>query len=164
MGTKSTKPNKNIYHQCREEAHLTREAAAERVFLSSDRIEKIELRGSIPHPDEVLHMAEGYKKPMLCNYYCSHECAIGQAYVPEVRLKDISQITLEMLANLSKMTKTKDRLVEITVDGEISRDEVADFKQILKTLDRMSLTIDSMRLWVQHQIAVGNIDKIEIDM
>ena len=43
MGRKSTKENKNIYHISREEAGLSREAAAEKMeFISSDRIEKIE--------------------------------------------------------------------------------------------------------------------------
>lgn len=164
MGTKSTKQNKNMYHLSREEAHLTREAAAERLFISPDRIEKIEIRGSIPHPDEVLAMATAYKKPMLCNYFCSHECEIGQAYVPEVQLKDVSQITLEMLANLNKMVKIKERLIEITVDGKINSEEVPDFSNILQTLDQMSMAIDSMKLWVQHQVAAGNIDGSEFDI
>lgn len=93
---------------------------------------------------------------MLCNYFCSHECEIGQAYVPEVQLKDVSQITLEMLANLNKMVKIKERLIEITVDGEINSEEVPDFRNILQTLDQMSMAIDSMKLWVQHQVAAGN--------
>ena len=164
MGAKSAKQNKNMYHLSREEAHLTREAAAERLFISPDRIEKIEIRGSIPHPDEVLAMATAYKKPMLCNYFCSHECEIGQAYIPEVQLKDVSQITLEMLANLNKMVKIKERLIEITVDGEINSEEVPDFRNILQTLDQMSMAIDSMKLWVQHQVAAGNIDGSEFDI
>ena len=43
MGRKSTKENKNIYQISRENAELTRDAAAEQLeFISSDRIEKIE--------------------------------------------------------------------------------------------------------------------------
>ena len=118
MGRKSTKENKNIYQISREEAGFTREAAAELLeFISSDRIEKIENEKSLPHPDEILAMADCYKNPTLCNYYCSHECPIGQEYVPEVKLKDLSQITLEMLASLNSLEKEKMRLVEITVDG-----------------------------------------------
>ena len=100
MGRKSTKENKNIYQTSREAAGLTRESAAELLeYISSDRIEKIESEKSLPHPDEILAMADCYKNPSLCNYYCSHECPIGQEYVPEVKLKDLSQITLEMLAS-----------------------------------------------------------------
>ena len=106
MGRKSTKENKNIYQISREEQNLTREAAASLMeFISSDRIEKIENEKSYPHPDEILAMADCYKNPSLCNYYCSHECPIGQDSVPEITLKDLSQIVLETLASLNAMEK-----------------------------------------------------------
>lgn len=120
MGKKSTKEDKNIYFLSREEAGMTRAEAAEALYISEDRIERIEYEKSAPHPDEVLAMADCYKNPTLCNYFCAHECPIGREYVPEVKIKDLSQITLEMLANLNALTKEKDRLVEITVDGNIT--------------------------------------------
>ena len=158
MGRKSTKENKNIYQLSREEANLTREAAAEELeFISSDRIEKIESEKSLPHPDEILAMADCYKNPALCNYYCSHECPIGQEYVPEVKFKELSQITLEMLASLNTLEKEKNRLIEITVDGVISEDEMKDFEKIQDQLAQISLAIDSLELWVQKAIADGRI-------
>lgn len=159
MGRKSTKENKNIYQTSREEAGFTREAAAEVLeFISSDRIEKIENEKSLPHPDEILAMADCYKNPALCNYYCSHECPIGQEYVPEVKLKDLSQITLEMLASLNALEKEKSRLIEITVDGVISDDERKDFERIQDQLAQIAMAVDSLQLWVQKAIADGKID------
>lgn len=158
MGRKSTKENKNIYQISREEAGFTRDAAAEALeFISSDRIEKIESEKSLPHPDEILAMADCYKNPTLCNYYCSHECPIGQEYVPEVKLKDLSQITLEMLASLNSLEKEKTRLIEITVDGVISDDEKEDFERIQSQLAQISLAVDSLQLWVQKAIVDGKI-------
>ena len=59
MGKRSVKENKNIYQISREEAALTRERAAEQMeCISSDRIEKIESGKSLPHPDEILIMAD----------------------------------------------------------------------------------------------------------
>jgi len=160
MGRKSTKQNKNIYQTSREEVGLTREGAAELLeFISSDRIEKIESERSLPHPDEILAMADCYKNPSLCNYYCSHECPIGQEYVPEVKIKELSQITLEMLASLNSLDKEKNRLIEITVDGQISEDEIRDFEKIQEQLSQISMAIDSLQLWVQKAIAEGRIDK-----
>ena len=84
MGRKSVKENKNIYQLSREEAGLTREQASEKaVYMSEDRIEKIESGRSLPHPEEVLTMSECYKRADLCNYFCSNECPIGKVYVPE---------------------------------------------------------------------------------
>lgn len=150
MGRKSTRENKNIYQLSREKAELSREAAAEKmVYITADRIEKIEYETSAPHPEEVLAMADCYRNPALCNYYCSHECPIGQEYVPEVEIKDLSRITLEVLAGLNALSREKDRLVEITVDGEISPDELEDFQRIREALDKMSMTVDSLRLWAE---------------
>ena len=158
MGRKSTKENKNIYQTSREAVELTREAASEQLaFISSDRIEKIENEKSLPHPDEILAMADCYKNPALCNYYCSHECPIGQEYVPEVKSKELSQITLEMLASLNSLDKQKARLIEITVDGIISEDELEDFKKIQEQLEYISMAIDSLQLWVQKAIMDGKI-------
>lgn len=160
MGRKSTKENKNIYQLSRENTGLTREAASEQLkYISSDRIEKIESEKSLPHPDEILAMADCYKAPSLCNYYCSHECPIGQEYVPEVTFKELSQITLEMLASLNSMEKEKNRLIEITVDGIISDDERRDFEKIQEQLAQISLAIDSLELWVQKAIADGKISQ-----
>ncbi len=160
MGRKSTKENKNIYQISREEMNYSREAAAEQLaFISSDRIEKIENERSLPHPEEVLAMAECYKNPSLCNYFCSHECPIGIEYVPEIKVKELSQITLEMLATLNKLTHEKERLIEITVDGELSEDELPDFLNIKKELEKMALAIDSLNLWMDRTIVSGKIDK-----
>lgn len=160
MGRKSTKENKNIYQISRENMNLTRDAAAEQLqFMSSDRIEKIENEKSYPHPDEILAMADCYKNPALCNYYCSHECPIGQEYVPEVTAKDLSVITLEMLSTLNTLSKERDRMIDIAADGKVTEDEVNDFLRIKEYLENMSLTIESLKLWVENTIASGDVDK-----
>ena len=157
MGKKSTKEDKNIYFLSREEAGMTRAEAAEALYISEDRIERIEYEKSAPHPDEVLAMADCYKNPTLCNYFCAHECPIGREYVPEVKIKDLSQITLEMLANLNALTKEKDRLVEITVDGNITPDEMPDFKRIQNRLEEMSPVVDTLKLWFDNAVSTGQI-------
>ena len=160
MGRKSTKENKNIYQTSRETMKYTRDAAAEKLgFISADRIEKIENEKSLPHPEEVLAMADCYKNPSLCNYFCSHECPIGIEYVPEIKAKDLSQITLEMLATLNKLTHEKERLIEITVDGELSEDQLPDFLKIKDQLEKMALAIDSLNLWLDQTIASGKLNK-----
>lgn len=164
MGRRSVKDNKNIYHISREEAGLTREAASELMdFVSADRIEKIESEKSAPHPDEILAMAATYKKPALCNYYCSKGCPIGREYVPEIQVKDLAQITLEMLASLNSVEKEKNRLIEITSDGSISEDEYEDFAMIQEKLEQISMTADALKLWVRERIASGDIDKEKLD-
>ena len=164
MARASVKANKNIYHTTRENLGLTREKASEVIeSLSAERIEKIENERIIPHPEDILAMAKGYKAPHLCNHYCSHECPIGQEYVPEIKSKDLSQIVLEMLAYLNSMQSKKDRLVEITFDGKIDNDEIYDFIYIQQELERISVAVESLQLWSEKMLAEGKIDKTEYE-
>ena len=164
MARASTRENKTIYQTTRENLKLSREAAEELLeTVSAERIEKIESRRTLPHPYEVLIMAEKYKQPDLCNYYCARQCPIGQQYVPEVKIKDLSQIVLEMLASLNAMQKKKERLIEITVDGKISGDELADFVFIQKELERISIAVETLQLWSERMLATGAIDQAKYD-
>ena len=162
MGRKSINPNKSIYQERREELGLSREAASETLgVITPERIEKIENEKSNPHPDEILAMAEGYKMPELCNYYCANECAIGQKYVPEVKIKGLSQIILEMLDSLNAMEEQQRRLIQISANGKIERDEVKDFVHIQEDLERISINVETLQLWAEQMIANGAIDMDE---
>ena len=146
-----------IYRKCREEAGLTRDRASELLeWISSDRIDRIE-RGSEPRPDEVLRMAECYKRPELCNYYCTHNCQIGQKLVPEVQDKDLANIVLELLNTLNTLDKEKNRLIEIAADGTITEDEYQDFSAIQKQLESISMSVDSLNLWIRKTIMEGKM-------
>ncbi|MBR2311205.1 MAG: XRE family transcriptional regulator [Oscillospiraceae bacterium] len=160
MARVSTKENKNRYQITREALKLTRESASELLeTLAPERIEKIENDRLLPHPEEVMVMAEKYKQPGLCNYYCANQCPIGQQYVPEIKPKDLSQIVLEMLASLNSMQKEKDRLIEITVDGKISGDELQDFIAIQDQLEKISVAVETLQLWAERMLATGAIDR-----
>lgn len=164
MARVSTKENKNIYQITREGLKLTRESASELLeSIPPERIEKIENERSLPHPDEVLTMAEKYRKPDLCNYYCANQCPIGQEYVPEIKIKDLPQIVLEMLASLNSMNRRKERLIEITADGAISPDKLEDFVFIQEELERISITVETLQLWAEQMLATGVIDEAQYE-
>ena len=159
MARSSTKENKTIYQTRREELGLSREKASELLeVIPPERIERIESGKFTAHPDEVIVMAEKYQLPHLYNYYWANECEIGKQYVPEVKIKDLSQIVLEMLASLNTVKKRQERLIEITADGRIEKDEVEDFIRIQEELERISITVETLQLWSEQKIASGEID------
>ena len=159
MGRSSTRENKTRYQLAREELGLSREKASELLeTIAPERIEKIESERSLPRPDEVLIMAEKYKTPSLCNSFCARQCPIGQQYVPEIRSSELSDIVLKMLASLNAMDRKKERLIEIAADGTISKDEIDDFVRIQKELERISVTVETLQLWVEKMLANGRID------
>ena len=159
MARTSTKANKTVYQLRREELGLSREKASELLeIIPPERIERIESGKSTAHPDEVIVMADKYQAPQLCNYYCSNECEIGKQYVPEIRIKDLSQIVLEMLASLNSVKKRQERLIEITADGLIDDAEIEDFIQIQEDLEKISITVETLQLWAEQKLASGEID------
>ncbi|MBQ7145802.1 MAG: helix-turn-helix transcriptional regulator [Lachnospiraceae bacterium] len=159
MGRVSVKENKNMYQLKREALGLSRERASELLEgISPERIEKIESEKSLPHPDEVLLMAQGYKDPALCNYFCARECPIGRKYVPQIAPRSLSEIVLEMLASLNGMQAKRERLIEITSNGRVDDHEVEDFVKIQETLAKISETAEALRLWEEQMLAEGKIN------
>ena len=81
------------------------------------------------------------------------------AVCPEIKIKDLSQIVLETIASLNAMQKKKDRLIEITVDGEITDDELEDFVQIQQELEKISVAVETLQLWCERMLDTGAIDR-----
>ena len=160
----SNKENKNIYFRRREELGLTRDQASELLeSIPPERIEKIENERVEAHPEEILVMADKYKAPELCNYYCSNQCAIGRQYVPEVKIQDLSRIVLKMIDSLNSVQDNQRRLISITADGVIDDSEIDDFVDIQEELEKISITVEALQLWSEQMLANGsiNIEKYE---
>ncbi len=161
MGRVSIRKDKTIYQLYREKLGLTREKASELMDgMTSSRIEKIE-NGQEPTPFDIVQMASCYKRPDLCNYYCSHRCEIGDKYVPRVEVTELSNIILETIASLNEIYPQTNKLIQIARDGKISDDEIPAFALISSKLDEISLAIDALNLWID-KTAVDN--KINIEM
>lgn len=63
-----------------------------------------------------------------------------------------------MLASLNAMHKKQERLIEITVDGQITGDELQDFIHIQKELEKISVAVETLQLWSEQMLANGSID------
>ena len=154
----------SVCKEIRKEHDMTRgdvcdAATASGNPLQPERLERIENGKLEIHPEEVMLLSDIYGEPALCNHYCSKECPIGKKYVPEIKVKDLTQIVLEMLSSLNSMKKSQERLIEITADGIIADDEIKDFVFIQKELERISITVETLQLWVEQMIAENKIDK-----
>lgn len=160
MGRLSTREDKTIYQLCREASGLSREKASEQMEgMSASRIEKIEYETQQPTPFDVVQMADCYKRPDLCNYYCSHRCEIGSRYVPEVEVSELSDIILETIASLNDINPLTSRLIQIARDGKITDDELPDFAFISSKLDEISLAVNALNLWVEKTAGDNHLNR-----
>lgn len=152
MGRKSIKADKNLWQVAREEAGLTRERASEGMpGISDDRIEKVESGRSPIRPDEVLAMSRCYERPELCNLYCALECPIGKDSVRQVPRQDLAAISLHILQGLHELEQDRDRLIAISADGQVTPDELDDFRAIEEKLNQISDTVTALQLWIRRQ-------------
>ncbi len=160
MGRKSVKENKSIYQITRENLGLTREKAGELIpGFSQERIEKIENDRIQIRPEDVKILAEYYKAPGLCNYYCSQECPIGQGRMKRVESRELVQIAVELLNGMNRLQSYRDRLLEIVEDGTIDPDEYEDFARIKETLDKIQVSVSTLQLWLEEKKAEGEIEE-----
>ena len=159
MGRQSKKSNKTIYQCYREALGLSRERASELMpGISEGKIEKIEYEQQVPTPYDIVMMADTYRQPDLCNYFCSHQCEIGSRYVPEVKAAELPSIIIETIASLNEIYPLTNRLVQIARDGEITDDEIPDFALISTKLDEVSLAIDALNLWIDKTTAENKLN------
>ena len=123
MGKQSTRKNKTIYQICREAQGLTREKAAELMDgISDSKIEKIEYELQEPTPYDIVQMADCYRRPDLCNYYCSHKCAIGERYVPEIEVSEryVAEDFMNVYKNFLQMADMIDSSITGIKEGWLS--------------------------------------------
>ena len=159
MGRKSIRENKSIYMLTREQHGLTREKASEEIDgISPSRLEKLESGRTTMQPEDVVMMARAYKEPALCNYYCTHECAIGRKNTPELVEKELPQIAIEMVNGISRLYERREMLLHIAEDGTVTEDEYEEFAQISQMIDKLVISAGTLDLWLEKAAATGEVD------
>ncbi|MDD2979582.1 MAG: helix-turn-helix transcriptional regulator [Hespellia sp.] len=158
MGTKPTKAINNVFCVARLEAAKyneklkSRDGAAELLgYASASTISDWELGISIPTPEAVLKMSDLYNAPELVNSYCRNMCPLGYD-VPEVKLADIDRIAVKALSSFRKIADTKENLLDIVEDGQITDDERPRLNEILENLDELTSVAMNLKCWCEKNL------------
>lgn len=147
------------YKEKRKEMSLSREKAAEMLAMSDDKLERIENGRQIPYPEDVLLMSEKYGSPELCNYYCSHQCAIGEKFTKEIPAGDLPSIVVKLLDSIYDVEDIDKLLVGITADEKISEEEIPDMAMVQYTLEQLSIMTEALKMNIRKKMSSGEIDK-----
>ena len=159
MGRKSIKEKKTFYQLVRERLDYSREEAAGISEIESYTIERIENEKSTPKAYDVLQLADGYKEPFICNYYCTNECPIGMRYVPKIEEKELAQLVIGLLSSLNLLQAKEEKLISIIASGAIEKEEIKEFILIKKELEKLASEVLTLKLWTDKMIAIGKIDE-----
>lgn len=153
MGKVSTKDNKSIYQLAREERGLSRMDAAELMDeygVTDYRLVRLESGETAMQPLDVFAMSRAYNKPELRNYYCTHECKIGEVDAPQVKMdSSVHELLVNIVLSLEAVNTDKVRLMEILADGEVASHEAKEFEQIKIKLEQISMAVEALQLWCE---------------
>ena len=170
MGKASVKENKSIYQLTREELGLSRAEATEFIpdnpdfpgmdGVTENRLVKMENGDTVIQPADVVAMAKRYNRPELRNYYCCHECAIGQIDAPEVDdANNVHKTLVEMSVSLESINAKKMRLMEILADGKVDDTEILDLNKILEELEKISMAVEAIQIWCEKMKVIRTEEK-----
>jgi hypothetical protein len=158
MAKKATKAADNVFYKARMEAADTndmlnsREGASEATGIDRTRLARIELGTLAPYPEEVLLLSDTYNTPEIGNHFCSHMCPLGKNYVLPVEVAQLDRLTLKIVTSLKTVVNIKEALLDIAEDGVISIDEKPKFIEIINTLDNISKSAQSLKLWAEKNL------------
>ena len=101
------------------------------------------------YPEEILILSDAYNAPELMAWYCSSECLIGKSLeMPSPEIASVERTTMKLLKQLRQgdIEQVKEKLIDITADGIISKDEWADLTEILDYLDGLIRAARELKL------------------
>lgn len=156
MGRDAAKACENQCFRCRKEAAKyndklgSREGAAELLGISVSSLADYELGNTKVIPvDKVVLMADIYNAPEPDGVVLF----VGMPYRKEPRnavpeIASVERTTMKLLKQLRQgdIEQVKEKLIDITADGIISKDEWADLTEILDYLDGLIRAARELKL------------------
>ena len=158
MGREATKAQDNPWYQARKKAAIqnkkleSREGAAELLNMSVSAVSdaELDLTKIMPAAKAVL-MADLYHAPHLLNYYCLHECPIGCRHPISDQVLSIERASFKVIKYLNekKISNIKEKLIDLTYDGEISEDEQEEMEEVVRYLEELSKAVCELKVAVE---------------
>lgn len=147
-----------MFRAARNAAGLSREEAAQKLYIGSRTLADYESGRTIAPPDVVMRMAEVYQEPTLPADYCATVCPIGQVLAHSIERSEFAVTVLRVLKEFADVEKLKEQLIDIAADGKISPHEEEDFRAIMKEMIELERWIGELKYFaLRHGIDVEEI-------
>ncbi len=136
----------------RDDSLNSREGAAEKLGISASTLADYELGITTPSPENILRMSLHYHCPELRNYYCVHECPIGDYDATPVDILDLDRIVIKLMHTLCGVGEMKQQLLDITEDGIVDEVEKVAMLKIYRNLDKMIADAQNLKCWIDKNL------------
>ncbi len=131
----------------RNKAGLSREEASFRLHIGCRTLADYEAGRTVAPPDVVLRMAEVYDQPDLPADYCANLCPIGQIYAYHLAKRDLAVAVLGLLKEMADVERLKGKLIDIAADGNLSREELPEFEEIMHEVCHLEKRIGELKIF-----------------
>jgi len=148
----------NIYKEARLRAARrkssleTLNATARQLGINREKLGEIEQddpkkKRSDPDVNDVMNMVKLYDAPELYDYYCTNQCPLKQG--KNLMHTNLGEISSSLMSAIHFLTKANDDIHKILGDSKVTELERGDFNKILKTLNDIAYSAESLKLWAE---------------
>lgn len=146
--------NENVYRIARlktkeyGDSYSSAEKVAVLNYMDKAKVLDVENGKADPEPKFVKWMAENYNAPELVNYYCTHQCPLGDRRA-EIKKGSLEELSWHLLSGVQFLDDLQKKLFAITADGDVSESEKAEFLTIIDSLRKLAGLGESLEVWAK---------------
>ena len=161
MAKFATKAAENEFYIARMEAAkfnddlASREGASEYLGMDRTRLSRIELDSQVPLPEDVLLMADLYRRPELCNHYCTRICPIGRKTMLPLIEGSLSEMAIRLYCAAHDMDEPAEKFLRMMADGKLDAMETEELAEIVPEIVSFTNVLQSWLVIAKKQLERG---------
>ena len=161
MSKYATKANENVFYLARSEAAkfndslASREGASEMLGTDRTRLARIELGSQDPLPEDVLLMADLYRRPELCNHYCTRICPIGKKTMEPMIEGSLPELAIKSFFAAHDIDQPAEEFLKMMEDGKLDSRDKQRLEEILPEIRKTVNVFNTLLVMLSKELERG---------
>lgn len=161
MSKYATKANENVFYLARSEAAkfndslASREGASEMLGTDRTRLARIELGSQDPLPEDVLLMADLYRRPELCNHYCTKICPIGKKTMEPMVEGSLPELAIRSFFAAHDIDQPAEEFLKMMEDGKLDSKDKERLEKILPEIRKTVNVFNTLLVMLSKELERG---------
>lgn len=161
MARFATKAAENEFYIARMEAAkfnddlASREGASEYLGMDRTRLSRIELDSQVPLPEDVLLMADLYKRPELCNHYCTRICPIGKKTMEPMIEGSLPELAIKSFFAAHDIDQPAEEFLKMMEDGKLDSKDKKRLEEIIPEIKKTVNVFNTLLVMLSKELERG---------
>ena len=161
MSKYATKANENVFYLARSEAAkfddslASREGASEMLGTDRTRLARIEHGSQDPLPEDVLLMADLYRRPELCNHYCTKICPIGKKTMEPMVEGSLPELAIRSFFAAHDIDQPAEEFLKMMEDGKLDSKDKERLEKILPEIRKTVNVFNTLLVMLSKELERG---------